>query len=242
MKHTLFLDCRAGVAGDMLLGALYGLLPEKVGFLQDLSCIPQAEITPQAVTAFGISGYHMAVKIQGHEELEHQHHHQDCRTLSDVLEIIQTFPLENTVLADACAVYQLVADSESKAHQTPVGAVHFHEVGMMDAICDIVGVCLAIHRLQPTEILASPIATGSGTLHCAHGILPVPAPATRFLLEGLPTITGPATGELCTPTGAALLRHFVTKFTQELPQSTPTGGFGTKQFPTHPNAVLAHFA
>ncbi len=237
MNNTLFLDVRAGAAGDMLLGALYAALPDKVSFLEKLSCVPQVEITPEPVTEFGLSGYHMAVKIRGLEEMEHHHHHHDCRTLGDVLEIIQTFPLEKSVLENACAVYQLVAQAEGKAHQKPVGAVHFHEVGMMDAICDIVGVSYAIHLLSPKEIVATPVAVGSGTLHCAHGVLPVPAPATSFLLEGIPTIEGPAKGELCTPTGAALLRHFVTRYEESVPEGTAVGGFGTKRFASHCNAV-----
>ncbi len=240
MDKALYLDCSAGAAGDMLLGALYSILSPKVEFLKELSCVPQVKITPCTVTEFGITGHHMAVKIQGLEERNHLHHHHDSRSLSDVLRIIQDFSLPKVVIEHACTVYQLVADAESKAHQTPVGSIHFHEVGMLDAIADIVGVCYAIHLLQPTEILATAVALGSGTISCAHGILPVPAPATAFLLEGIPTVEGPVTGELCTPTGAALLRHFVTHFGAEMPQSTPHGGFGTKRFPTHPNAVLAY--
>ena len=143
------------------------------------------------------------------------------------------------MLENACAVYGLIARAEAAAHGCAVGAVHFHEVGMDDAIADVTGVCLLLHQLAPTRITATPIAVGGGQVHCAHGVLPVPAPATAHLLDGLPTVHGPVDSELCTPTGAALLRHFVDSFTDTPPEGCCGRGMGTKRFPTHCNAVTA---
>lgn len=116
------------------------------------------------------------------------------------------------VREDAQAVYELIAQAESHAHGRPVEEIHFHEVGTLDAVTDVVAVCWLIHDLAPQKILASPVHVGSGQVRCAHGILPVPAPATAHILQGVPTYGGSVQGELCTPTGAALLKHFVQAF------------------------------
>ena len=126
--------------------------------------------------------------------------------------IIYGMALPFGVKMDAVAVYKLIAEAESNAHGMPVEEVHFHEVGTKDAIMDVVAVCLLMHEIDADKILASPIHVGSGQVRCAHGIMPVPAPATEYLLRGIPSYQGNIKGELCTPTGAALLKHFVTKF------------------------------
>ena len=131
------------------------------------------------------------------------------------------------------AVYGLIAEAESHAHGVPVTEIHFHEVGTMDAIADITAVCLLMNKIAPDQVIVSPVHVGSGHVHCAHGILPVPAPATAYILNGVPMYGGAVKGELCTPTGAALLTHFVTKF-GELPamRLLKSGyGMGTKDFP-----------
>ena len=134
---------------------------------------------------------------------------------------------------DVAAVYHLLADAESRAHGRPVGEVHFHEVGALDAVADIAAVCWLLAELAPDEVVVSPIHVGSGTVRCAHGILPVPAPATAFLLEGVPSYSdGAVQGELCTPTGAALLKYFVEEFTDMPAMSIEKcgHGMGTKDF------------
>ena len=110
------------------------------------------------------------------------------------------------------AVYGLIAEAESHAHGRPVDQIHFHEVGTMDAVADVTAVCLLIEELSPQRILSSAVHVGSGSVHCAHGILPVPAPATAYILKDVPVYGGSIDGELCTPTGAALLKHFVSSF------------------------------
>lgn len=164
----------------------------------------------------------------------HDHHHDHShRSLHDIHHIIDDLKLPEAVRTDILAVYRLIAEAESKAHDKPVSEIHFHEVGTMDAIADIASVCLLLHKLAPDQIIASPIHVGSGQVKCAHGILPVPAPATAYILKDIPIYSGSIRGELCTPTGAALLKHFVTRFDQ-MPLMTPasTGyGMGTKDFP-----------
>lgn len=159
----------------------------------------------------------------------HPHHHAD---MAGIAHRISHLNLPEEVKADMTAVYGLIAEAESHAHGKPVTEIHFHEVGTADAIADIAGVCLLIHELGPDAIYASPVHVGSGHVHCAHGILPVPAPATAHILQGVPMYSAQVKGELCTPTGAALLKHFVKEF-KEMPVMTvsATGyGMGKKDF------------
>jgi len=140
--------------------------------------------------------------------------------------------ISDKVKTNALAIYKLIAEAESHAHGVPVTQIHFHEVGEMDAVADIVGVCMLIEELSPDTIYASPINVGSGQVRCAHGILPVPAPATAHILQNVPMYSDDIKGELCTPTGAAILKHFATKFDKmPLMSITKTGyGMGTKDF------------
>ena len=134
--------------------------------------------------------------------------------------------------ANAGQVYDAIAGAEAKAHGCPVEQVHFHEVGALDAVADVTGVCYAIYLLKPERIVASPVHVGSGTVRCAHGIMPVPAPATANLLADVPMYGGSIRGELCTPTGAALLVHFADSF-GDMPVMSKTSvgiGVGTKEF------------
>ena len=152
--------------------------------------------------------------------------------MADIEALIDRFPVSGRVRADAKAVYALIADAESRVHGRPVSEIHFHEVGTMDAVTDVVAVCLLMEQLAPDQIIASPVHTGAGHVRCAHGILPVPAPATTLLLEGIPSYGGQVMGELCTPTGAALLKHFVTRFGDRPVMRTEAVGYGmgTKDF------------
>lgn len=124
------------------------------------------------------------------------------------------------------AVYGLIAEAESHAHGVPVTEIHFHEVGTMDAIADVVAVSFLMKKLAPERIVVSPIHVGSGQVHCAHGILPVPAPATAYILKDAPIYGGAIRGELCTPTGAALLKHFATDFGNMPAMSVEAIGYG----------------
>ena len=162
---------------------------------------------------------------------EHEHHHHHTH-MSDIESIINGLNVSAKVKSDALAVYSLIAEAESKAHGKPVTDIHFHEVGTMDAVADIVGVCVLLEQINPDRIVVSPLATGFGQVRCAHGILPVPAPATAGIIEGIPTYTGSVEGELLTPTGAALLKHFADSFgARPIMAISKTGyGMGKKDF------------
>lgn len=144
-----------------------------------------------------------------HDHDQHHHHHS---SMAEIESIINSLKISDSVKKDVIEVYKLIAQAESNAHGVPVTDIHFHEVGTMDAIADITAVCLLMNKIGANKICASAVNVGSGHVHCAHGILPVPAPATAFILKEVPVYSGHITGELCTPTGAALLKHFVTSF------------------------------
>ena len=146
--------------------------------------------------------------------------------MTDIISLIDALPVSDKVKTDSKAVYALIADAESKVHGRPVTEIHFHEVGTMDAVADVVGVCLLMEQLAPEQVIVSPVHTGSGHVHCAHGILPVPAPATAMILEGIPSYSAGVKGELCTPTGAALLKHFATRFGDRPVMSVSAIGYG----------------
>ena len=163
---------------------------------------------------------------------DHGHSHPHIG-LAEIGEIVRGLPVSEKVKGDVMAVYGIIAEAESKAHGRPVEAVHFHEVGAIDAVADILGVCLLMEELAPEKITVSSVHVGSGLVHCAHGILPVPAPATAHILRGIPTYGGRINGELCTPTGAALLKHFAVSF-GDRPVMTVEKigcGMGKKDFP-----------
>ena len=134
--------------------------------------------------------------------------------------------LSSKVREDILTVYRLIAEAESHIHDRPVTDIHFHEVGTLDAVADVTAVCLLMAELKPEQVIVSPIHVGSGQVRCAHGILPVPAPATAYLLRDVPIYGGAVKGELCTPTGAALLKHFATRFGEMPPMRTERIGYG----------------
>lgn len=210
---TLYLDCSMGAAGDMLTAALWELLPDRAEFLQKLENLglPGVRFSPEKVVRCGITGTHLAVTVDGLEEDEHGHHHHH-HGMADIARLLETLPVPDQVRTDVQAVYGLIAQAESRVHGVPVTEVHFHEVGALDAVADVTAVCLLMEELRPDRIVASPVHVGSGTVRCAHGVLPVPAPATAELLRGVPTYGGEIQGELCTPTGAALLQYYVQSY------------------------------
>ncbi len=161
---------------------------------------------------------------------DHGHHHH--ASPMHIAQLIDSLELPQRVKENARAVYDSIAEAEAAAHGCPVGDVHFHEVGALDAVADVTGVCLAVELLGVDRIVASPIHVGSGTVRCAHGVMPVPAPATAALLKGIPVYGGSVQGELCTPTGAALVAHFASSFgPMPMMAVQKVGiGIGTKEF------------
>lgn len=256
---TLYIECKMGAAGDMLMAALYELLPEteKNKFLHTMNHLfgEDLKLSPSIGAQCGIAGTHMhVVTLHGAEspaadsrhqtDIPHKDAHPHPHPLSSreeghvhysypaILERIGDLPLPDSVKRDAAAIYRLIGEAEAKVHGCTLEQIHFHEVGSLDAIADVIGSCLLISMIKPDAIYASPIHVGNGTVCCAHGILPVPAPATAELLRGIPYYSGDIQSELCTPTGAAILKYFSAGF---LPMPVMTVdavgiGLGTKEF------------
>ena len=229
-----------GVAGDMLMAALLELA-DKEEFLNRMNSLglPGVTLSLENVKKNGITGSHIRVLVDGKEENENIHG-SDCpdgnkasRTLKDIESIISNLDLSDKVRFEAVSIYNSLAEAESEVHGTDVTNIHFHEIGTIDAIADIVGVCILMEMLSPDKVITSPVNVGSGTVNTSHGILPVPAPATALLLRGIPMYTDEGVkGELCTPTGAAIIRHFTDEF-GDMPIMTTDKigyGFGSKEY------------
>ncbi|MCM1049662.1 MAG: nickel pincer cofactor biosynthesis protein LarC [Clostridiales bacterium] len=254
--RTLYLDCGMGAAGDMLSAALIELLPEPDAFIEEINAlgIPDIQIKKESAVKCGITGTHISVRVNGeeedeemhehnhheHESHEHNHHehenhdhnhhehdhHHHHSGMHDIEDIVANLHISENVKNNVFSVYRLIADAESHVHGVPVTEIHFHEVGTKDAIVDIVTVCMLMDKLSPDEVVVSPVHVGSGHVKCAHGILPVPAPATAFILKDVPIYSGGIKGELCTPTGAALLKHFATRFGDMPMMKVQSVGYG----------------
>lgn len=248
----LYVDCSMGAAGDMLTAALLELLPDQEAFLAELNSlgIPGVKVKKELTRKCGITGTLVTVTVDGEEEKakdlhghephfdhdhEHAHNHEltqnaghthHHRGMYEIEHIIKNLKISPRVREDVLAVYSLIAEAESHVHGVPVTDVHFHEVGTMDAIADITAVCLLMEKLAPGQVIVSPVHVGSGHVRCAHGILPVPAPATAHILRDVPIYGGGIRGELCTPTGAALLKHFATSFGNMPVMKTERIGYG----------------
>ncbi len=240
----LYLDCGMGAAGDMLTAALLELLPDPDAFLDKLNAlsIPNVRFSKETAVKCGVTGTHVSVAVGNTEENEHMHVHGHTHAhdsahphehthhhhsgMHEIEHSIAELPISEKVRGDVLAVFGLVAQAESHVHGVPVPDIHFHEVGTMDAVADITAVCMLMDALAVDEIVVSPVHVGSGHVHCAHGILPVPAPATAYILQGIPMYGGSVQGELCTPTGAALLRHFATRFGDMPVMKTQRIGYG----------------
>ena len=258
---TLYLDCGMGAAGDMLTAALLELLPEPDTFMEKLNGIGLRHVVFEktAASKCGITGTHMHVLVDGREESEilaehdhahdhhhdhdhehdhHEHHHEhhhdhEHHSLASIKEIIDGLNVSEKVKGDILAVYQMIAEAEAHVHNREIHEIHFHEVGTLDAVADVAAVCLLMEQLAPEQVITSPVHVGSGTVQCAHGILPVPAPATAFILRDVPIYGGEIRGELCTPTGAALLKYFTNRFGKMPVMRTEAIGYGmgNKDFP-----------
>ena len=251
---TLYLECNMGAAGDMLMAALVELLDQPDEFVNEFNNlnIPNIKLIKEESTKCGIVGTHMRVMVNGEEEVsedvnvqenndlhehehdhDHSHGHHSHSSLSHIEETINGLDIPAKVKKDAVNVYGLIGEAEAKAHNKSIKEIHFHEVGTMDAIADVVGVCMLIDKINPDRIMASPVHVGSGNVRCAHGILPVPAPATAYILREVPSYSGNIKGELCTPTGAALLKYFADDFdAMPIMKTQKIGyGMGNKDFP-----------
>jgi uncharacterized protein (TIGR00299 family) protein len=220
-----YLDCSTGVSGDKLLGALLDAGTAEGRFTAEhlsalaVALAPEARVEVERVSSCGVSALGVRVTAEG------QPH---SRSWADIRASLKAAPLVQPVLDRALTAFGLLAEAEATVHGSAVDDVHFHEVGAIDSIVDMVGVCAGLHALGITSLLATPVAVGSGTVETSHGTLPVPAPATALLLKAgsVPVVSGTAAGELTTPTGAALLAACVDGFSA-MPPATIVGiGYG----------------
>lgn len=235
---TLYLDCGMGAAGDMLTAALLELFPQREKMAEELNelGIPGVRYEAEPCSKCGIQGTHVHVYVGNTEEGEnhphdhsHSHHHSGMEEINHWISHIQA---SQTVKERVRSVYETIARAESLVHGVEVQDIHFHEVGTLDALADVTAVCYLMEKLGNPVVYASPVHVGSGHVYCAHGILPVPAPATAEILKGVPIYGGQIQGELCTPTGAALLKQFVKEF-GDMPVMIPQAvgyGMGKKDF------------
>ncbi|MBL8208131.1 MAG: LarC family nickel insertion protein [Blastocatellia bacterium] len=278
---TLYLDCFAGISGDMTIGALLDLGLD-FDFLK-------AELTKLGVTGYelswsrvdrsGINAAKFEVLLSDHIHVHHHHdhhsqshhhdhnhdhhshnhhhddhhwheqHHQDDapstqhahdhRSLSTIKHLIQSSTLSEQVKQNALAIFQRIGEAEAKIHGVDIEAVHFHEVGAIDSIVDIVGACIGFEALGIEQIIASPLHVGFGTFNCAHGTYPIPGPAAAEILRGVPVYAKDIEGELVTPTGAAIAATLAKEFSKlPLLQIEKVGyGAGTRTYDKFPNVL-----
>ncbi len=235
-----YLDCFSGISGDMFLAALLDAGMNLGILLEDLKLLPLKgyEIQVGCEKRGGIKGTRLEVKLLGGEP--------SPRGLSEIKQLINSSTLAPEVKTNSISVFELLAQAEAKVHGVRLDEVHFHEVGAVDSIVDIVGVCISIHHLKISKFFASPVPLGSGFIKSDHGTLPVPAPATVELLKGVPILGASLPGrqggveeELVTPTGAALLRHFVQDFGPIPPMQLEKIGWGVgaRDLPERPNLL-----
>jgi hypothetical protein len=218
-----YLDCSTGVSGDKFLGALLDAGETSGSFTaEDLRAVarelaPEARVEVARVRSHGIAA--VSVRVEATEQ-------PPSRTWASIRDQLHAADLPSPVRERALRAFEALATAEAAAHGTPVDEVHFHEVGALDSLVDVVGACAGVHALEIEWLLASPVATGSGTVKTAHGTLPVPAPATAALLIDVPTVAGPAEGELTTPTGAALLDACASGYGVSPPMVPQLVGYG----------------
>lgn len=225
MSNALYLDCHAGIAGDMLLSALIDLGADAKAIETQLQQLPIDDFNLHFTKKVKQGIHAMTLTIDFNES----HHH---RTASDILTMIEESPLPERVKMRSKSIFMLIAQAEAKIHGMTVEDVHFHEVGAMDSIIDIIGGCLALEQLNIDTIYCSPIPTGHGKIKIAHGIYPIPAPATAELLTGIPLAAFDVESELTTPTGAAFAKSLSDYF-GPMPNITIDKigyGAGTKDF------------
>jgi len=225
---VLYYDCFCGISGDMNLGALLDLGVEEAYLRQELSKLKldsEYELHVKKDNKKGISGTRVDVVLKNARH-KHKHHHHAHRNLKDIESIIMNSSLSEKVKKLSLAIFMKVAQAEAKVHGKPLDEVHFHEVGATDSIIDIVGAAVCLDYLKVDKIMASSVQVGGGFVECAHGIIPIPAPATVEILKNIPVKSGLVPFETTTPTGAAILAANVEMFTDQMEFSVEKIGYG----------------
>ena len=227
-----YLDGSSGISGDMFLGAMLDVGFDAKHLLDELKKLSLGffKLKRTRATRGGITGTRFEVEITG----DHPHRH-----LKDIVAIIEPSTISDTAKQNALKIFRKLAEAEGKIHGKPPEEIHFHEVGAMDAIIDIVGACVGLEALEISELVCSPLNVGGGHVQAAHGTLPVPAPATAELLQGIPIYSSGVEGELVTPTGAAIVSTMAKSFGPLPPFKIEKIGYGagSKEFPKHPNVA-----
>lgn len=248
---TLYLECSMGAAGDMLASALLELVDDGEEFVKRLNStgIPNVKFIKETSEKCAVTGTHLKVLVNGETEHEHEHEHEHGHehehehghreshshsSMSSIEKTVSALKVSEKIKNEIIGVYKIIAEAESTVHARPVAEIHFHEVGALDAIADITAVCMLMEEIGAGQIISSAVNTGSGTVNCAHGTLPVPAPATALILKGIPSYSSGIGSELCTPTGAALLKYFCTDYGDRPPFAVEKIGYGmgSKDFET----------
>jgi uncharacterized protein (TIGR00299 family) protein len=241
----MFIEPFSGISGDMMIGALLDLgfsferLKETLAFLP----LQGYHLTAEKCSRSGIQ----ATKFDVHEDQPHHHDHSHGhhhkhphhRTFADIRKMIESSGLSSWVREQSIAAFQKLAEAEGKVHGQPPEEVHFHEVGAVDSIVDIVGTMVAVEFFRPVQIISSSINVGQGTLECQHGTYPVPGPAAQELLKDIPIFSNSVTGELATPTGATLITTLARHFGTRPPMKISASGYGagTRQTPGNANVL-----
>jgi uncharacterized protein (TIGR00299 family) protein len=243
----LYYDCFAGISGDMNLGALIDLGIEPDYLRRELNALPVNgyELEISKGERQGIAGTRVKVvldkdPIDDHDHHHHQHSHTS-RTFKDIAVMIDQSTLKKSVKTLSLDIFTRIAIAEGKIHGYPPEEVHFHEVGAIDSIVDVVGAAICLDFIKPDKIMASPVQAGGGYVKCMHGLLPVPAPATAEILKGIPMKVGASEYEMTTPTGAAILAATVSSFTESLSFTPGKIGYGIGERNTEIPNVLRVF-
>lgn len=236
MQKTLYFDCFSGISGDMAVAAMLGAGIDVQAFGEQLTALNLSgydyRISQTRVNELAATDFDVIVD----ETYEHPHRH-----LKTIIGIIEESGLDESVKSRALGIFQCVAEAEATVHSQPIEAVHFHEVGAVDSIVDIVAASICIDMLEVDRVVCSPLPLGRGTTNCAHGTLPVPAPATAEILSDVPVYQGPVESELVTPTGAAIVKNLVHAFGGLPPMKIISSAYGAgkKRFDHHPNLLRA---
>jgi pyridinium-3,5-bisthiocarboxylic acid mononucleotide nickel chelatase len=219
-KRILYFDCFSGISGDMTIGSLLDLGIDRNEFLMEISKIniDGYEIEIKNSKKNGISGVRFNVLITNRHKSEsinndacHGHSHQK-RNFKDIIGIIENSGLSEKIKELSMKIFTIIAEAEAKIHANNIEDVHFHEVGAIDSIIDIIGTAICIDLLKIDEIFSSPVNLGGGVIHCEHGLYPVPAPATLEILKGVPVYSNWVSDELTTPTGSAIIKSLCSEY------------------------------
>ncbi|UOQ87310.1 LarC family nickel insertion protein [Gracilibacillus salinarum] len=257
--RILYVDCFSGISGDMTIGALldagasFHSLESQLALLQ---LEQEYQLSIEKVMKNGIHSnkFHVMLKEEhthqhshhhGEPEDHHHHHHDNHshshhhRTYQDIVKLIDNSELDDKVKSRSLEMFRVIGEAEAKIHGMDIAQVHFHEVGAIDSIIDIVGTAILLEELAVDRMIAAPVPVGSGHIHIDHGVYPVPAPATLEVLKGIPLAKSSIKGELTTPTGAAIIKTQVDAFSTLPTMRVDKIGYGagTKTFKDHPNVL-----